>query len=196
MKFRLILLALLFSLQGFTQSAYLDSLSAFRKNYISNHEVVKAGDREHLHFFSADEKYLIPAQFERIENSPWFKMETSGTIKKMYRVFGKAHFKVQDTVVTLSVYQSQDLMQMEKYRDHLFIPFTDATSGVESYEGGRYIDLGFSDIKNDILVIDFNKAYNPYCAYVSNIYNCPIPPRENRLTVAIPAGEKAYTKPH
>lgn len=101
MKFRLILLALLFSLQGFTQSAYLDSLSAFRKNYISNHEVVKAGDREHLHFFAADEKYLIPAQFERIENSPWFKMETSGTIKKMYRVFGKAHFMIHDTAVTL-----------------------------------------------------------------------------------------------
>jgi uncharacterized protein (DUF1684 family) len=114
----------------------------------------------------------------------------------MYRVYGKVHFKIEDSAITLSLYQSQDLMQMDKYRDHLFIPFTDGTSGVESYEGGRYFDLTINDIKDSTLVIDFNKAYNPYCAYVSNVYNCPIPPRENRLTVAIRAGEKVYGKAH
>ncbi len=80
------------------------------------------------------------------------------------------------------------------YKDHLFLPFTDLTSGEESYGGGRYIDLETTGIINNRLVIDFNKAYNPYCTY-SDGYNCPIPPRENDLPVAIRAGEKAFAKP-
>jgi uncharacterized protein (DUF1684 family) len=180
----------------FSQNSYKDSLSKFIKDYISNHEVVTGEDRRHLHFYNIDEKFKIIAKFEKINNAPWFKMESTGLVKRMYRVYGKVHFKIEDSAITLSIYQSQDLMQMDKYRDHLFIPFTDATSGVESYEGGRYFDLTINDIKDSTLVIDFNKAYNPYCAYVSNVYNCPIPPRENRLTVAIRAGEKVYGKAH
>jgi uncharacterized protein (DUF1684 family) len=76
----------------------------------------------------------------------------------------------------------------------LFLPFTDLTSGEESYAAGRYIDLSFSDVTGDKVVIDFNKSYNPYCAYVSGKYNCPIPPRENSLNIAILAGEKTYGK--
>ena len=83
----------------------------------------------------------------------------------------------------------------EFYKLFIF-PFTDATSGEESYINGRYIDLSLSDIKNDKLIIDFNFAYNPYCAYVSNLYNCPIPPKENDLPVAIRAGEKTFPKSH
>ncbi|MEJ0106895.1 MAG: DUF1684 domain-containing protein [Bacteroidota bacterium] len=67
-------------------------------------------------------------------------------------------------------------------------PFTDLTTGNESYQTGRYIDFTVKDIKNGELVIDFNKAYNPSCAYVSDKYNCPVPPRENNLTIAIKAG--------
>src|SRR6188768_1101399 len=110
--------------------------------------------------------------------------------------FSSIHFTINDTAVTLNIYQSQDLMTMQQYKDHLFIPFTDATSGEETYESGRYIDLEIKDIANDKVLIDFNKAYNPYCAYVSGKYNCPIPPSENRLTVTIRAGEKAFRKTH
>lgn len=67
--------------------------------------------------------------------------------------------------------------------------------GTESYGGGRYIDCVINDIRNSTLMLDFNKAYNPYCAYVTG-YNCPIPPREKDLPVAIHAGEKNYGKPH
>jgi uncharacterized protein (DUF1684 family) len=84
-------------------------------------------------------------------------------------------------------------MKQEKLREYLFVPFGDATSGFESYGGGRYIEFYISDIKNNKVIIDFNKAYNPYCAYTTG-YNCPIPPAENLLTVAIPAGEKNYGK--
>ncbi len=94
----------------------------------------------------------------------------------------------------LYIYQSEALMQQEKYKYYLFVPFGDVTSGFTSYGGGRYMDFTFQDIKNNKLSIDFNKAYNPYCAYTAG-YNCPIPPKENLLTVAIDAGEKSYGKP-
>ena len=187
---------LFYATSSFAQNDYKDSMRLFIKDYIDKHEVVKDKDRQYLHFFAIDPNFRIKTKFEKIENAPWFKMESTGLVKRMYRVYGKVHFAIHDTAVTLSVYQSQDLMKMDKYQDHLFIPFTDATSGIETYEGGRYFDLTMNDIKNNILVVDFNKAYNPYCAYVSNVYNCPIPPPENRLTVAIRAGEKAYGKSH
>jgi uncharacterized protein len=84
------------------------------------------------------------------------------------------------------------LMGNDQYKNYLFLPFTDATTGIETYESGRYIDLQINDIKNNEVLIDFNKAYNPYCAYVSGVYNCPVPPKENHLIVAILAGEKIY----
>ncbi len=103
-------------------------------------------------------------------------------------------FKIKDTLVYLYVYQSQSLMQQEKYKNYLLVPFGDATSGFESYGGGRYLEFNIPDIQNNQLALDFNKAYNPYCAYTTG-YNCPIPPRENLLKIPIPAGEKNYEKP-
>jgi uncharacterized protein (DUF1684 family) len=87
-------------------------------------------------------------------------------------------------------------MQNPKYGDYLFIPFTDLTSGNESYVSGRYFDFKKSDILNKNFELDFNKVYNPYCAYISNRYSCPIPPKENNLPVAIRAGEKVFGKKH
>ena len=84
-------------------------------------------------------------------------------------------------------------MKTAEYRDHLFIPFADATTSNETYEGGRYIDLNISDIKDGIIIIDFNKAYNPYCAY-DHDYSCPLPPKENHITIAVRAGEKRFKK--
>ena len=175
---------------------YKDSIESYFKKYVKEHEVVTGKDKELMSFFPVNEKYRINCKFERTINSPWFRMESSGQIKRNYRVYGIIHFTINDTSVALNIYQSQDLMATQQYRDHLFIPFTDATSGEETYESGRYIDLEINDIKNDKLLIDFNKAYNPYCAYVSGKFNCPVPPPENRLVVAIRAGEKAFKKAH
>jgi hypothetical protein len=176
--------------------SYKDSVETYWKKYVKEHEVVTGKDKGLMSFFPVDEQFRINCKFERTTNSPWFRMESSGKIKRNYRTYGILHFTVHDTAVTLSIYQSQDLMTNDQYRDHLFIPFTDATSGEETYESGRYIDLDIKDIVNDRFTIDFNKAYNPYCAYVSGRYNCPIPPAENRLAIAIHAGEKAFKKPH
>ena len=175
---------------------YRDSTEAYFKKYVKEHEVVKGKDKERMSFFPVNEKYRISSRVERTINSPWFRMESSGPVKRNYRVYGIIHFTINDTTVSLNIYQSQDLMTTQQYHDHLFIPFTDATSGTETYESGRYIDLDIKDIIDNHFIIDFNRAYNPYCAYVSGKFNCPIPPSENRLMVAIWAGEKAFGKAH
>ena len=196
MRIFYIAICLLFVHISSAQNSYKDSIESYFKKYVKEHEVVSGKDKEFMSFFPVSEKYRMTCRFERTMNSPWFRMESSGPIKKNYRIYGIIHFAINDTAVTLNIYQSQDLMTTREYKDHLFIPFTDATSGEETYESGRYIDLETRDIINENVQIDFNKAYNPYCAYVSGKYNCPIPPAENRLTVAIRAGERSFGKHH
>jgi uncharacterized protein (DUF1684 family) len=123
-----------------------------------------------------------------------FKMLTSRQYVQQYYRYGEISFVINGKSCQLTVYQSKDLMQRAEYKNYLFIPFTDATNGTDTYEGGRYIDLSIPDIKDTKVIVDFNKAYNPYCCYTSG-YDCPIPPKENALPVAINAGEMKYTKP-
>ena len=190
----LILLTLIIPRFAFSQKkSYKDSLQAFITDYVETHGVVKGDDKKSLQFYPINEKFRFNCRFEKIENSPWFMMETSGLVKKSHRIYGKVYFTLNDTVVTLCVYQSQDLMKVTQLKDYLFIPFMDATTGEETYESGRYFDFSFHDITENRLVVDFNKAYNPYCAYTAG-YNCPVPPKENRISVAILAGEKKYLK--
>jgi uncharacterized protein len=174
---------------------YLDSSQAYRSNYIQTHEVVGKEDRKFLQFFPIDPSYYVGCKFEKYKDGSWFQMSTSGKMKQTYRKYGKLNFTIHDTILTLFVYQSQYLLNIVEKKNILFIPFTDNTSGEESYGGGRYLDCVVEDIKNDRLVLDFNKAYNLYCAYTTG-YNCPIPPNENNLPVSIRAGEKLYGKKH
>jgi uncharacterized protein len=176
------------------QNAYADSLKSYINNYIQTHDVINGDDKKYFCFFPADELYCVKAKFKKIINGQWFQMETSGRIKKAFRVYGVAEFSIHDTALTLNIYQSQNLMQDTQYNDYLFLPFTDLTTGIESYHTGRYIDFTIKDIKNRELTIDFNKAYNPSCAYVSGKYNCPVPPKENNLPIAIKAGEMNFGK--
>ncbi len=190
-------LCLLTSLGSLAQKdAYIDSLNAYQARYVAEHNVVTGEDRKWLQFFPVSQDYEVRASFEYTDNPKWFSMPTSGTIKKVFRQYGTAKFYIHDTLVTIPIYQSQQLMQTDNFRDHLFLPFTDKTTGQESYETGRYIDLSLKDIQNGTIIIDFNKAYNPYCSYVSGKYNCPIPPADNDMPVAIFAGEKKYARPH
>jgi len=91
----------------------------------------------------------------------------------------------------LTLYQNFALLTNPLYKDLLFLPFTDLTNNKETYGGGRYINLDIKSINEAKIIIDFNKAYNPYCAY-SDGYRCPIPPEENNLPLEIKAGEKNY----
>jgi len=195
MRTILFVVSLCFScLASTAQHSYKDSILSFINQYRDTHEVIKGDDRKKLSFFPVNEKYRVKAKFEKTTSNSWFLMPTSGTLKKTYRLYGVLHFKIDGAPLQLNVYQSQDLLQSEKYKDYLFLPFTDSTSGYESYHGGRYLDLTFDDIQGNEVVLDFNKAYNPYCAYVTGRYNCPIPPPENHLHIAVKAGEKSYNK--
>lgn len=141
-----------------------------------------------LPFFPVNEKYRIEARFVRTPGSKPFKMPTSTNRLPVYEKYGEAHFKLDGKKVVLPVYQNHELRETEEYADYLFLPFKDLTNGKSSYGGGRYIELRIPE--GDTIIIDFNKAYNPYCAY-SIRYSCPIPPKENRIDLAIPAGVMA-----
>ncbi len=173
---------------------YKDSIISYEQNYINNHEVVTGNDRKYIHFYDVDESYRVTASFKRIADATGFEMNTSSGMKKKYFIYGLLTFRLHDTLVHLFVYQSEYLMKQKKYKDYLFVPFGDATSGFESYGGGRYLEFNIPDIKNNYVILDFNKAYNPYCAYTAG-YNCPLPPKENLIAVSIKAGEKNYGKP-
>ena len=107
---------------------------------------------------------------------------------KEYVRYGTATFVLNGISMQLTVFQSLKLREIPEYADYVFIPFNDDTNGTETYGGGRYLDLRFADVEDHKLTIDFNRSYNPYCAY-SDGYSCPVPPNENRLPVKVQAGE-------
>lgn len=148
---------------------------------------------DHIRFYKPKRKYQTQATFKRTSDAKPFDMATySGKIKP-YIKYGTLTFKIKGKEQTLAVYQSIRLREMEEYKDYLFIPFKDITNDEQTYGGGRYIDLKMSDIQNNEVVLDFNKCYNPWCAF-SDGYNCPVPPFENHLGIPIKAGEKQYGK--
>ncbi len=183
-----------FAQTAFAQTAYMDSLQSWRKNYVGKHDLLKTPEEQALlRFYPLSPEYQVLCTFEKASDSMYFPMPTSGTKAKMARKYGRLTFRLHDTTLHLVVYQLQFLLAKEETRDDLFVGFTDVTSAVDTYGAGRYIDCVTGDIHNGKMVLDFNKAYNPYCAYTTG-YNCPIPPRENDLPVAILAGEKNYGK--
>ena len=192
----LFIIFLLICFNGHAQKkSYRESLREFQKSYVETHEVVQGPEKKYMKFFPVNEKYRVWAAFEKVNDSSGFIMKTSGKKSKKYFIYGILSFTINNKPVKLRVYQSEQLMQEEEYKNHLFVPYTDLTSGNKSYGGGKYLDFMKEDIKGNTLLLDFNKAYNPYCAYTSG-YNCPIPPRENDLPVSIPAGEMDFGKPH
>ena len=197
MKKYIFLIIAIFCLQiSFAQKGktYTDSIKAFQKTYVSTHEVVKAANRKFFRFYIADKTYAVQCTFEKSTDTTVVVMKTSGKKipQKDFIRYGKLLFTIHDTALQLTVYQSN--LQTPLTKNYLFIPFADVTSGDETYGSGRYIDLLITDIKNNTALIDFNKAYNPYCVY-NDGYNCPLPPRENYLAVRIKAGEKNFAKP-
>jgi hypothetical protein len=120
-----------------------------------------------------------------------FLMPTTTERKSEEVVYGVVHFQLNGEEHQLEVYRNKELMLQEEHKDYLFLPFTDNTNGEETYAGGRYIDLSVP--KGDSIRIDFNKAYNPYCAY-NKKYSCPIVPSVNALDTKVLAGVKDFKK--
>ena len=148
---------------------------------------------EGLPFFEINNEFIIQAKFLRTEGAEPFEMKTTTDRLPIYEKYGEAHFNINDKPYILSIYQSHKTREMEEYQNYLFLPFTDATNGNETYGGGRFIDLMIPD--DNRIVIDFNQAYNPLCSY-NHKYSCPIPPKGNGLDIRIEAGVKYVTKEH
>ena len=160
----------------------------------SNRSPVKKEDIKYINHFPANHSWWLKAEYTLTPSSKVIEFSTSSGDKKAYKQYAVLKFEYQGQLFTLSVYQSQGLMNNPKYKNYLFMPFTDLTNGDKSYGGGRYIDLDLNDFKGGYILVDFNKCYNPYCAY-ANGFSCPIPPKENRLQIAVNAGEMDFSKP-
>lgn len=172
---------------------YADSLAKFRANYVATHEVVKGNNKKYFDFYPADESFVVRANFIKFTAKEPATMKTFAGTEQEYIKYGILQFKLKGKLHELVLYQSVREIKIPGYEHYLFLPFTDSTNTRTTYGGGRYIDVFSTDIKKGKLLIDFNKAYNPYCAYSSG-YQCPIPPEENDLPIAVTAGEKNFLK--
>ena len=140
-----------------------------------------------LKYFPADLKYRLVADLEPIESKKVVVLPTSDGLEQKYLEYAYASFVldgVENKLLLLEV------MDMGPQRGKLFLAFADATSANETYGAGRYLDVKKVPGATSI-TLDFNQAYNPYCAY-SDKFSCPFPPKENILKVAIRAGEMSY----
>lgn len=144
-----------------------------------------------LDFYVVDMQYCVEAKLVRTPNEKPFEMATTTSRKPVYVKYGELHFTLKGEDCKLDVFRNVELAKNEEYNDYLFLPFTDLTSGNGSYGGGRYIDLRVP--QGNTITIDFNTAYNPYCAY-NHEYSCPLTPQQNDINVAIEAGVKEYKK--
>jgi len=137
-----------------------------------------------LNYYPPDPAYRYTLPLQRADEPEPLTFPTSTGDEQTYFRIGTIEFEVEGQPARLAIYSSP-------HHDELFLPFRDATSGRETYGAGRYLEPEVLPDGN--LLVDFNLAYNPFCAY-SDDYSCPLPPFENYLKVAIRAGEKAYKK--
>ncbi|MEN8224526.1 MAG: DUF1684 domain-containing protein [Bacteroidota bacterium] len=180
-----------------TDPVYIGEIQNYRAEM--NHEfsdsatspLTKEGFRhfQELDFFAIDAKYCVEAKFVLNPDPEPFGMETNTARRPIYVKFGEAHFSLDGKDHILEIYQSDKAKEMEEFKEYLFLPFKDLTNGRQSYGGGRFLDLKIP--AGETITIDFNKAYNPYCAY-NHRYSCPIPPEVNHLDIEIKGGVKAY----
>ena len=156
----------------------------FFKN--SHHSPLTENQRQRftqLEYFPVDEKYRLKVKLHKLDNQETVTMQTSDGLWRDYIRYGYFDFEINGQKARLYVYRSSD------NPDYYFIPFKDKTSGKETYGAGRYVEV--EQVSDDEFILDFNMAYNPYCAY-NGRFSCPIPPRENWLDIPIYAGEKSY----
>jgi len=142
-----------------------------------------------LAYFATDPDYRVPASLEVRQSSSILEMPTSTGVKRQMRRIGTLKFTLKGQPLTLTAFIDASENDMKR----LFVPFGDLTNGNETYQGGRYLDL--ERTATAIYDLDFNRAYHPFCLYNAS-YECPIPPRENRLTLPVRAGERLGAVAH
>jgi uncharacterized protein (DUF1684 family) len=174
-------------------SSYIDQIKKERKDhehYFKTSAQSPIVDKENfkgLNYYNPDPAYKVIADLHPIESKKVVVLNTNDEKEQRYIEYAYADFKLNGQQNRLLILEGID---MGPIRGKLFVAFGDETSAVETYGAGRYLDVNKVPGSSTI-VLDFNKAYNPYCAYNST-YSCPFPPAENLLKIAVKAGEKAY----
>lgn len=143
-----------------------------------------------LKYFEATEKYAVKARFEKTDDPQLFTMPTSIGASRKYIKYGVLKFELDGQAFSLTVFKSEVESKVADYKDLLFVPFRDLTNGKETYGAGRYLDIRIPS--SGEVILNFNLAYNPNCAYGSDRFSCAIPPKENFLQIEIKAGEKLF----
>ncbi|MCF6365235.1 MAG: DUF1684 domain-containing protein [Bacteroidales bacterium] len=196
----IILLSLAFSFQiSFSQNNFKKEIKYFQntinKQYADTAESPLLKEDlakfKSLDFYPAKKKYKVEAKFTRTKDAIPFKMKTTTDRAPEYVKYGNVEFEIDGKKIKVGIYQSLRLKEKEEYKDYLFLPFRDLTSGKTSYGGGRYVDLKIPE--GNTIIIDFNKAYNPYCAY-NHKYSCVVPPLGNFIAAEIKAGVMKFAE--
>jgi uncharacterized protein len=165
-----------------------DKNLAFRGSKGSPLEDTDRTTFDSLRYFSPDILYRVEADYKVFARPDTVQMPLNTGENDPYLKYGQAFFTLEGQKHSLFLY-----LKVNTTDSSLFVPFTDQTNGSETYEGGRFLDVAKPEGEAQVITLDFNKAYNPYCVYNYN-YSCPVPPRANHLNIAVRAGEKAYTK--
>ncbi|MCA9950699.1 MAG: DUF1684 domain-containing protein [Anaerolineales bacterium] len=151
-------------------------------------DVYQRDDFTGLAYYAENVELIFEVKVQRLpDTEPLVTMETSTGDRRLYRRWGQFDFTAAAAEARLTIYS-------DPYAEDFFLPFRDATNGKETYGAGRYMDNhrpGLTPLGGNRFLVDFNYCYNPYCAYNAG-YSCPLPPRENWLTVPIRAGEKKF----
>ena len=163
----------------------LDAFRAEKNEFFGNHPQSpltreQRKDFHGLQYFPENDALRLEVKVEEFEDKQKFEMQTSTGDVQAYEKFGKFHFDVDGEEAELTIYRSEY---------GFFLPFVDSLAGQDTYPAGRYLDP--EALPGGRFIVDFNIAYNPYCAY-NEMWSCPITPAENRLKVAIRAGEKLF----
>lgn len=180
---------------GETSETYIANIEKMRNE--KDHDMRTASDSpfandtaqtfKGLSYFPIDSRYRINAKLTSIETKKAVLLPTSDGKQKSYLEYAYAEFEMQGVKNKLLILE---IMDMGPYRGTLFLAFADKTSARETYGAGRYLDIKNVPSSTSI-ALDFNEAYNPYCAY-NDKFSCPFPPQENILSITIEAGEKTY----
>lgn len=178
--------------------SYRKEINKFRVEYKKDflkeeRSPLKRNDLKDLDFFPIDTNFRVKASFKLFNDADTLDFKTSSGKIKQFTPYAVLFFEIKSIPCSLYAYNSLQLSGDAKYVNYLFLPFTDITNENETYGGGRYIDLDKRDFNFGSIILDFNKAYNPWCAFGEG-FNCPIPPRENELNLEIRAGEKKFRR--
>jgi uncharacterized protein len=190
-----VIVSLIYSITGSgDQTAYIEEINKereekdrFMKSSKESPFASKPEDYHGLLYYPPDPRYRIIADLNPIESKEIITLSTNTGEEQQYQQYAFAEFDLDGYHHKLLILE---VMGSGPFRGKLFFAFGDETSAVETYGAGRYLDLEKVS-GSATITLDFNKAYNPYCAYISN-YSCPLPPSQNLLTIPIKAGEKTY----